>query len=152
MFLLLQKGIKRSIENHVNKQKGAEEFVVFAFSDEKDNDFEWIDKNEFRYQGIMYDVFKKEIVGNNIRYLCRADHKEMRLFESLESFIKSISDTQSTNENSSGSPIKDFFKDYQSVNRDYKCYIENSDFIFYSFQSEFLSRNSENISPPPEKG
>lgn len=49
------------------------------FSAEEYAQLEWEHDREFRYQGAMYDVVRKEKVENGTRILCHHDKKETRL-------------------------------------------------------------------------
>jgi len=62
------------------------EMLVFNKKDilEKKIDIEWVRSNEFKYNGEMYDVVKKEEDSNRIFLYCIHDEKEKRLEEDFE--------------------------------------------------------------------
>ncbi len=153
VFLLLQSGIKSEVAVNIEKQILPQDITVFTIQQGEAVKWEWLEKNEFCHNGIMYDVIKKEKKGNITFYYCRADHKEMRLFEGLNHFVKNISDTQNTEKKESkSSQIKDFFKDYFPVNKEYTLFNMNKEFRFNISTCSFLSFVPEKQSPPPKIG
>lgn len=71
------------------------EFIVFNKKDIAENkiDFKWIHSREFKYNGEMYDIVKKEENDKQLFLHCINDKKEKRL---EEEFAKKVQDN-STN-------------------------------------------------------
>lgn len=147
VFILLQSGIKSDVKNSSSKN-----IVVFTTQAGEKSDLQWIDKKEFRYNGIMYDVVNKEDVGKKTIYYCIIDHKEMKLFKGLSRFIRGISDTQGTDQQDSKSPIKDFFKDFFPKSKDFKIIRKETCSLILNSNKLFSSFIPDKTSPPPKKG
>lgn len=81
--VLIKEIVQYSIEK---KEIKSEELstLVFDLTDLKKNkyDFIWVKKNkEFRFNGKMYDVEDRKIIGDSIYFICYYDHKENILEE-----------------------------------------------------------------------
>lgn len=152
VFLLLQSGIKNDISRTSEKQKKSENIKIFTVKSGDKIYWKWIEKNEFRLNGIMYDVFMTETDNNSTRYYCYADIKEMKLFEGLNHFIRGITDKQNTEKKDSGNPVKEFFKDYFPAKKEYDLFINYAEFRFKLPVICFLSFIPEKHFPPPKIG
>ena len=148
MFLLLQTGIKK--QHELAFDSASSKIRIFTVLDHENKNWQWIDKNEFRYEGVMYDVKRKEILEDGTRYYCKIDHKEMSLFKGLGQFIKSISDTQGTDHKESKSHIKEFFKDYFPVNNKDLVSQQGRKTCSLYIKDQYLSVITDLQSPPPK--
>ncbi|MBK7377976.1 MAG: hypothetical protein IPJ03_03055 [Ignavibacteriales bacterium] len=77
--------------------------VKFSFSLEEINSgiegLHWIHEKEFRYNGNMYDIVKKETTGDRVIYYCFADKKEDLLETSFEVHFQNGKETKSLESN-----------------------------------------------------
>ena len=152
VFLLLQSGIKNDLSRTSEKQKFSKNIKVFTVKSGDNINWEWIEKNEFRLNGIMYDVVMTETDNNSTRYYCYVDIKEMKLFEGLNYFIVGITDKENTEKKDTGNPIKEFFKDYFPAKKEYDFFIYYAEFRFKLPDIYFLSFIPEKNFPPPKIG
>ncbi|MCX6306796.1 MAG: hypothetical protein NT040_17660 [Bacteroidetes bacterium] len=68
-------------EMHAIMQLSSPEFLVLKISSVANNkDFQRIDKMEFRYKGIMYDIVREIKTGQSTEFICLHDTRESRLF------------------------------------------------------------------------
>jgi hypothetical protein len=150
VFLFYKSEIKAKRSVIAESETCSEKIIVFTVNSGGSEDWEWIEKNEFRRNGILYDVVKTEKYGNIIQYYCYADNNEMKLFEGLNHFIKNITDTNNSGKKETKNPAKVFFNDYFPVNNE-------SNNIFFNDSEKpnipilpFLSFIPEKTSPPPK--
>lgn len=84
----VKKGIKRQME----KTLPSESLTLIEISEENQDGLVWKEKNEFSFQGMMYDIVRKEQTQDGtIRYYCLADHEEKKLLSQLSDFLKTSS-------------------------------------------------------------
>jgi len=69
----------------------------------------WIDENEFRYQGRMYDIINKEEKGDSVYLYCIDDSTESELYAVLEKIIENDSEDPDEQE-----ALNNFFSQFYS--------------------------------------
>ena len=78
--------------------------VKFSFTREEINSgiegLHWVYDKEFRYDGNMYDIVKKDTTGDTITFYCFADTKEDLLETSFEIHFQNGKETKSLDSNS----------------------------------------------------
>lgn len=78
--------------------------VKFSFTQEEISSgiegLHWIHDKEFRYNGNMYDIVKKETTGDRVTFYCFADTKEDLLEFSFEVHFQNGKETKSLDSNS----------------------------------------------------
>lgn len=78
--------------------------VKFSFAVEEINSgiegLHWIHEKEFRYNDNMYDIVKRDTIGNKIILYCFADKKEDLLETSFEVHFQNGKETKSLDSNS----------------------------------------------------
>ena len=75
------------------KTKKHPDAVDIRVTREEAKRLEWEDENEFRYQGQMYDVIEKKIIGNQLVFHCVSDKKETALLQEYQKNTKRHSST-----------------------------------------------------------
>jgi hypothetical protein len=58
-----------------------------------DKNFKWIEKDEFRYKGCMYDVISVVIKGNSATFQCISDSREEQLIARHDQFNHLLAST-----------------------------------------------------------
>jgi hypothetical protein len=78
--------------------------VKFSFSLEEINSgiegLHWVHEKEFRYNNNMFDIIKKETIGDKVIFYCFADTKEDLLETSFEVHFQNGKETKSLDSNS----------------------------------------------------
>lgn len=78
--------------------KGVNEIVFLKFSNqETETKLRWKHPKEFEYDGQMYDVISKEIIGDSIIYKCWWDHEETKLNKRLKKLVASAFNRKDAN-------------------------------------------------------
>lgn len=112
---------------------------------------EWIKENEFRINGEMYDVVRKEIFEDSVYVYCFQDEKESVLYANMERILKRLNEDEPNTINSIVSINKLISKLFSnSINElDYSCLnergIEFPDEIF-----KILKGVNYLNTPPPQ--
>lgn len=131
-----------------------EELVLFRFS--KD-DFvrglthvEWIEENEFRSDGNMYDVVKKEVKPDGVYLYCLYDEKESGLFANLDKILKRLIGENS--ERAKGlynfaNLLSEFYSKPDET--EYNSFLSEKEIYFVNRQSKLLSGEHIPLTPPP---
>jgi hypothetical protein len=85
--------LKESAESYVTeKEIDSDELITFKFqlTDIENNkfDFRWIDKNEFNFNGLLYDVKNKSVKNDSLTLVCHLDENENIVAEVFSMLLK----------------------------------------------------------------
>ncbi len=123
------------------------ELLVFNKEDILDNriDFKWIHSREFKYNGDMYDIVKKEESDQQLILYCINDTKEKKLEEEFEKRINSNSANNKQRQNLNHSTTLS-----EPVQEEQVKFYPGTNCIFtFYLNSSYSSIHSEIPSPPP---
>jgi hypothetical protein len=145
--------LKKEIKGLLKKGVPKEELVQFTFSAEEINNLTWLKKNEFQFQGSLYDVLYSTKHKNGlITFECISDSQEKVLFARLGQTI-----SNNMGDDDHQTPVSNWFKliklPYLSVSTDILplAFIDNSKIEYYSFYTNFFQSISFSVdSPPPQ--
>jgi hypothetical protein len=127
--------IKKEIKRKIKRSVPQSELTVFTFSKGESEDLIWIENHEFRLDGKMYDVVRKETKNNSITYHCINDTQEEVLFTNLDRHTKQFTDIQNSGDQHSKELITIMSKDYFQSHEEYK-FPDYSPDKFYTHHSE----------------
>jgi len=118
---------------------------------ENENQLIWKDGEEFRYQGMMYDVVHKEKADNKTTvYHCLTDTQENTLLADLEELIKK----NKKNKNSRKSPVKTFFKVLNKISPQFQkqgiAIFERNPEVIFQYVNYYNPPKLDISSPPPK--
>jgi len=92
IFEIQQCEIRREIKQQIKAGVPEQDLVLLKISrnlEEKSNSiFQRIHEREFRYEGNMYDIIRREAHGDTTWYYCLSDEKETQLFANLDELVK----------------------------------------------------------------
>lgn len=92
LFSVLQYQVRNEVKNMLKAGVSEKELVKFAFHTPSLRNgiyqIQWIDKNEFRYDGRMYDVVRSTAAQDTTYVFCINDTQENRLFENLDTHVQ----------------------------------------------------------------
>ncbi len=88
--------------------------------------FRWIDENEFRYQGRMYDIISKEERGDSVYLYCIEDSAESDLYAVLDKIIEN--DSEDPDEQKA---LNNFFSQFYSSQEIYISFLNPQPDSFY---------------------
>jgi hypothetical protein len=95
-FLIIRQGYKHDFICHLKLDKDNEAVLTFRIADDEiesaNSTFKWMEENEFRYQGKMYDVISSEKQGNINIFRCLNDKNEETLMAKYEGLVKHHTD------------------------------------------------------------
>lgn len=111
-FKIKQYEVRREIKARIKSSVPQSELTVIRIESGKENKLQWIKENkEFRYNGNMYDVVRKEMAAGAVIYHCINDVQEKQLFNDLNEHVSNHMNDQPVNEKNT---IKTVTKDYFS--------------------------------------
>jgi len=91
IFKIQQYQIRKEIKQRIKAGVPENELVLLKIPralEEKPNPvFQRIHEREFRYEGKMYDIVRREIHGDTTWYYCVSDEKETVLFANLDELV-----------------------------------------------------------------
>jgi hypothetical protein len=127
------------------------EILTFAVSDlnHSRQDLQFLEHNEIRYRGSMYDIFKTEYKSDSVFFYCLNDKKESYLEQAFSKYIES-----KTNESSKNIPISNILHNIiktalAPVN--FNEYHYQSSIKFITVIQEIIPQFSKDIPTPPPK-
>ncbi len=89
VFKSIQFNIRRQIKTQIKASIPEEKLVWIAIATaQAPKAFQFLEKDEFRYHGKMYDIVKQEERGDSTYFLCIDDEKETALFANLQEAIQ----------------------------------------------------------------
>ncbi len=92
-FKLRQYQIREMMEQRIKNGISKDELTLVKIPDKwqegSHSSFTWVEDNEFRYKGRMYDIVEQEKHGDTTRYYCILDHEESALYSKLEEMTTS---------------------------------------------------------------
>ena len=88
LFKLLESRYKKEVKQLIKSGLPEDELIKLKFHKEDikngSTNFKWTKRNEFRYNSEMYDIIRREEVGDSLNFYCYKDIKESGLFADLE--------------------------------------------------------------------
>jgi len=95
--LMIQKGYKKQFRKHIRCNANEENTEILVISDAEiqrhDSPFKWMEEDEFRYYGKMYDIVKSEKQGDTNIFYCVNDKNEEKLLARFENYMKHHTDS-----------------------------------------------------------
>ena len=92
IFKTQQFQIRKDIKYRIKAGIPDDELVLITIQnsllDDKNPIFQWIHKKEFRYNGNMFDIVRKQVYMDSTQFYCLSDHQETQLFANLEYLVK----------------------------------------------------------------
>ena len=106
MLIIIQRHqVRREMVREIKKGISLSELTSITMTSKNKKDFDWKDKHEFKFEGVMYDVVSIENVNHETTiYHCISDHEEMKLLTELEA------QKNKDSKNNRNNPLKQFVK------------------------------------------
>ncbi len=93
---IIQKGYKKQFRKHIRYNANDENTEMLVISDaiiqQRNSPFKWMEEDEFRYYGKMYDIVKSEKQGDTNIFYCVNDKNEEKLLARFENYLKHHAD------------------------------------------------------------
>jgi hypothetical protein len=92
---------REEINKLIDEDLSEDELVLFNFS--KDNfekglkHIEWVEEHEFRIEGEMYDIVRKEITSDSVYLYCYHDKKESKLYSGILKIFDRLPGNEASN-------------------------------------------------------
>ncbi|MEZ5173065.1 MAG: hypothetical protein R2850_06080 [Bacteroidia bacterium] len=88
-YLLLKHKFEKNAKLNLATTIEKEKLVLLKFSEnEVERVLSWKEKNEFEYNGEMYDVMQRFYLGNQVCFYCWPDKSETTLNKKLQALLK----------------------------------------------------------------
>lgn len=154
-FKYCQKQIKREIKKRIFSGIDPARLECIAIAekdiDRGDDVFHFVDKNEFKYCGRMYDIVRRETRTDTVYFYSIRDEKEEKL---VEDFIREMKKNGRPGNNPLGDNVLKLLKfSLECIEND----IDNENNVFttekrtFALKSVKLPTNSREVPSPPPK-
>lgn len=151
IFEIQRYTIKKEVAKTISNYFPINKISVISISVENNKYLVWNDKNEFKYNGLMYDVIKKEILSNGtVKYYCLIDKDENNLNNKITNFVNNNLDSQSKTNDISKILVKLFAVNYISAKKIEFVFCNNLQKINL-FTTEFYTSLKLDLQSPPPK-
>ncbi|MEI6123867.1 MAG: hypothetical protein WCQ95_09565 [Bacteroidota bacterium] len=91
-FVIIKQGFRHDFRHHLNFAATKNDRVQLAITDAEikavHSQFRWMEQDEFRYKGKMYDVINSQKHGDTNLFVCLNDKKEEAMLAKYEGFVK----------------------------------------------------------------
>lgn len=100
IFKLQQLQVRHNVKHHILSTLANDELTLIKLPLNKDKSanrsYRFVNSDELRYAGNMYDIVRTETHGEETWYYCYSDKKETRVLAQLNDFVKNrmANDTQ----------------------------------------------------------
>lgn len=113
VFSVLQYRIKKEVKHRLLSALPASQLTHLSFplqkGDDQKHSIQWIEKDEFRYEGKMYDVVRMVADDDSMHIFCVRDDQEEKLLADLGLHVRRHMNASA--EHSSLDAFKDIFKE-----------------------------------------
>ncbi|MEZ4908292.1 MAG: hypothetical protein R2771_11780 [Saprospiraceae bacterium] len=152
LFFAYQKNqLHKESKSIINSQIAKEDIIILKFHVNETNKYlQWKRENEFKYEGVMYDLISEEIRNDSVFYYCWADIDETKLNHSFNEFIDVVfgNNQQSVHYKYLVKLFKtSFFINSYNCELALDCEKNNRGFRYYFL---YKSPSGNPLSPPPE--
>ncbi len=113
VFKIFQAHVRYEVKLTIKHSVPDDELVLISVKFNDKSKLTWFKPGkEFRYQGEMYDVVRKEIKNGYIVYYCISDTKENNLFKNLDEHIQNYIAGNSKEQEKTGKILNELIKVY----------------------------------------
>ncbi|MDX2002745.1 MAG: hypothetical protein SFW35_09955 [Chitinophagales bacterium] len=88
IFLFERMAVRKEVKHSMLDALDNGKLLAFSFSKQQLADLDWEDEHEFRLQGKMYDVVRREIKDGLVTLYCYSDDQETQLLAGLEKEVE----------------------------------------------------------------
>ena len=88
-----QKEIRKEVKHQLIAGLDDSALTHFSFTEDELASLEWKHEKEFKFEGYMYDIVKRQIKGDQYHFWCWKDDKETALYQQFESLLAGLSAT-----------------------------------------------------------
>jgi len=124
VFYLRESRVHNEVKEIIKATVPDSDLIIFAFSttslENGAYSLQWIEDNEFRYAGAMYDVVRSHTSVDSTYFLCMNDILEERLLSDLDRHIKR--EMGSSEQSDMVNSFKEVFKD--SICKHFELFID----------------------------
>ncbi|MEP7321254.1 MAG: hypothetical protein ABI761_05020 [Saprospiraceae bacterium] len=150
VFKIHQFQIRCEIRRHIRSGICTEDMKVISIKPDAAGSLAWEDENEFLFQGMMYDVVRRDTSADgSINYYCISDDQETILFAELEESIRKSNKQENRSQELTKKFFSLFFNLYFEKNTTFftaadlnACLHWN---VFIAYSAPYLNI----VSPPP---
>ncbi|MDA7804189.1 hypothetical protein N8987_06400 [Crocinitomix sp.] len=141
-----KKAIRKEVKNKILKGLDKDELTFFSFTAEEIASLEWEHKEEFEYQGMMFDVVERKQVGSKIHFWCWQDAKESAANKALDLLIAKLMANTSENEKEDGITrlLSNLYFHYYA-----ECYVHVYDIDLEAKANYYVELQSNFATSPP---
>ena len=151
LFEVIQMNHKTVIKKQLNNDIPQDQKVIFKFGKSEyqvaSSGIDWKDKDEFRFDGRMYDIISTEETEDSVYIHCILDSNESDLYSILDKLIEDDSEN-SDHENGLNNYFSHFYSYTENQNSFKSFYSDNQYFVFTS--AGLLYSEIPVATPPPQ--
>lgn len=152
MFKAQQYQVRQGIKQQLKQGVPENELTRITITGKNKHQPEWENDKEFRYEGVMYDVVKKEIPDNNtIIYYCITDKAETTLFADLDEEVKKSMHTKNNRNNALKNLYKILSDIYSPIQKHMWPLYQTNKAITCTYLSNYSFPVFDILSPPPQE-
>jgi hypothetical protein len=149
MFELVQKNYRNIVADQINNGIPLNKQTVFKFEkkdyQKKISRIEWKDKDEFRFDGRMYDIINTRVTDDSVYLCCILDSDETDLYSILDKLLED--DSENSDDETGLNNYFSHFYSYTENQNSFKSFY--SDNQYFEFTSAGLLYSEIPVATPP---
>jgi hypothetical protein len=149
LFLLERIKIKQEVKQRIKREIPQEELTVLTFDKQSYKKIDWVERNEFRYNGSLYDVVNNQIDSDgNVSIYVINDEKEKELYALFEQQVDENDSDTETNKNNT--KLLELLSTVDLPVNNLNCFVPEK-LVSIAFHKSTLYNTivGEILSPPP---
>ena len=151
VFRALQYLAVQEAQHHLQDAGKLPNTIMILDKNDTRKAIQWVNTDEFIYQGRLYDVLKQQPTANgHTAYYCLNDSKEESLLDALKEHISRYLDTNTPQGKDSQKITPDFSKEYSPTGIAYS-YLSFTTKVYFQPYFRCISSVQEEIASPPPK-
>jgi hypothetical protein len=151
VFIIKQLKIKKDLQVLMKQTFLQKNKIILSFNQKDNAELKWMTKNEFLYDGNLYDVIERSTEASGIvHYSCINDGREKKLVTQLEKEIDRNIENHAKNLPLQKDLIKNLLKEYLQNKSTAHFLMVINDVTYNETRSFYASLAMEKLSPPPK--
>jgi hypothetical protein len=146
-----KKQVKRTVKWNMIAGLDKSELVLLTFSKpDSENELEWKHSKEFGYQGEMYDIVEKKVVGDSIQYWCWWDYAETKLNKQLDHLLANVLGNDSQRKDKKDQLLDVYKKLFYELETARITFTPPSKSSTFHYKNQFNQIYFSPVPPPPQ--
>ncbi|MBM2840732.1 MAG: hypothetical protein HW412_1260 [Bacteroidetes bacterium] len=148
VFKALQYQVRVEVKTRIKESVPQGKLFLIVVRKGEEDSLRWLEENEFRYRGNMYDIVRQYSRNDTTFYSCVKDKQEELLFENFDLHVATQSNLEGV-PMKAATAFKGILKDYVPQSPVIQFFLPEGICIGDTLDSDFASHAADVPTPPP---